>query len=121
MSNMLADIVTAALVQAHDFTVVGNIGEDQDLFSQIHQTGAGAVIVQARASRNIEPFLPLLHTFPALTVVAIGTTGSGYAHRLRPYTIRIAELSADSLKLLLRTGSGQRPPSSGPKKLFRAE
>jgi len=78
----------------------------------IRQAGVGAVIVQAREPRKIERLLPLLHTFPALTIVAIGTAGVGFAHRLRPHSIRISEMSADALKSLLRTGSDQRRPSS---------
>jgi hypothetical protein len=103
MSNMLSDIVTAALVHAHDFVVVGNIGEREDLLSQIRQTRADVVIVQSLQSGAPESFLPMLHVFPTLTIVAIGPTGSGLAHQLRLHSVRIAELSVETLQSVLRT------------------
>jgi hypothetical protein len=105
MSNMLSNIVTAALDQARDLLVVGSIGEHEDLLSQIRQTSADAIIVQARQPGPAETFGPLLYSFPALTVVALEPTGGGFIHQLRPYSIRIAEFSADLLKSVLRTGS----------------
>jgi hypothetical protein len=105
MSNMLSHIVTAALAHAHDFVVVGNIGEHEDLFSQIRQTSADVVIVHSRQSGGSESFLPLLHSFPALTIVAIDPAGSGFAHQLRPHSVRIAELSVEALQSVLRADS----------------
>jgi hypothetical protein len=105
-SNMLSNIVTAALAQAHDLVVVSNIGEHEDLASHIRLTSADAVVVQAREPGGVERFAPLLRSFPALTVVAIDPTGSGFVYQLRPYSIRVAEFSADVLQSVLRTGFG---------------
>ena len=105
-SSMFSNIVTAALVEARDIVVVGHIGEHEDLVSQIRLTGADAVVVQAREPGGVERFAPLLRSFPALTVVAIDPTGSGFVYQLRPYSIRVAEFSADVLQSVLRTGFG---------------
>jgi DNA-binding NarL/FixJ family response regulator len=105
MSNMLSSIITAALAQAHDFVVVGNIGEHEDLFSQIRQTSADAVIVQTHGPGAAEPFVPLLRSFPTLKVMAIESDCSvGFLHQLRPHSTRFPELSADVLQSVLRTG-----------------
>jgi len=106
MSNMLSNIVTAALAQVRDFVVVGNIREHEDLSSQIRKTSADAIIVQARQPGTAESFVPLLRSFPALIVVEIGPSGSGFVHQLHPRSIRITELSADALQSVLRIGSG---------------
>ena len=107
MSNMLSSIITAALAQAHDFVVVGNIDEHEDLFYQIRQTSADAVIVQSHEPGAAESFVPLLRSFPTLTVVTIESDSNvGFLHQLRPHSTRLPELSADLLKSVLRTGSG---------------
>ena len=103
---MLSNIVTAALAQVRDFVVVGNIREHEDLSSQIRKTSADAIIVQARQPGTAESFVPLLRSFPALIVVEIGPSGSGFVHQLHPRSIRITELSADALQSVLRIGSG---------------
>jgi hypothetical protein len=113
-SSMFSNIVTAALAQAHDLVVVGNIGEHDDLFSQIRQTSADAIIVQGRQPGAAESFAPLLRSFPALTVVAIDPTGSGFVHQLRPYSVHVAEFSADVLQSVLRTGFGYNRTSPTP-------
>lgn len=106
MSNMLSSIITASLAQAHNFVVVGNIDEHEDLFYQIRQTSADAVIVQTHEPGAAESFVPLLRSFPTLTVVAIESDSSvGFLHQLRPHCTRLPELSADLLKSVLRTGS----------------
>jgi hypothetical protein len=106
MSNMLSSIVSAALAQAPDMVVAGHVSEGKDLVSEIHRTGAEAVIVQVGQPGADESFAPLLHSFPALKVVAIdGTCSSGFVHQLRPYSFRLAELSADMLQSVLRADS----------------
>jgi hypothetical protein len=100
---MLSSIITAALAQAPDLVVAGQVGEDEDLTVQIRLTGADAVIAQSSRPGAVDTFVPLLRRFPALKVVAIDSaSGSGFVHQLRPYSIRLPELSADLLQSVLR-------------------
>ena len=64
MSNMLSSIITAALAQAPDLVVAGQIGDDEDLTAQISLTKADAVITQSSTPEAIERFVPLLRRFP---------------------------------------------------------
>lgn len=105
MSNMLSNIITAALAHPPDIVVVGNVGECEDIASEVRLSTADAVIVQVREPGAAEDFAILLRDFPALKVIAIDRTGVGFVHQLRPYSIRIAELSADVLQSVLRTGA----------------
>jgi hypothetical protein len=103
MSNMLSDIVAAAVAHASDITVAGQVGENGDLAAKVRLVGADAVIVQSDQPHAVEIFAALLHNFPALKVIAIrGDCSSGYLHQLRPYSIRLPELSADLLRSALR-------------------
>src|SRR5271169_3540957 len=70
MSNMLSNIVTAALARAPDIVVAGHVADTDNLASQICFTGADAVIVQTSRPSAAATFLPLLHTFSTLKVVA---------------------------------------------------
>jgi len=105
MSNMLSNIVTAALARAPDIVVAGHVADTDNLASQICFTGADAVIVQTSRPSAAATFLPLLHTFSTLKVVAIDSTGSGFLHQLRPYSFRFAEVSAEVLLSALRSPS----------------
>jgi hypothetical protein len=103
MSNMLSNIITAALAHVPDIVVVGNVGDGEDLASEIRFTNADALILQSSQPDAVENFAPLLRSFPALKVVAIDGTGtSGFFHQLRPYSTRLAQLSADVLQSVLR-------------------
>jgi hypothetical protein len=103
MSNMLSSIVTAALAQAPDLVVAGQIGRDEDLTAQISLTNADAVITQSGTPGAVERFVPLLRRFPELKVVAIhSASNSSFVHQLRPYSARLPELSADVLQAVLR-------------------
>jgi DNA-binding NarL/FixJ family response regulator len=102
MSNMLSSIITAALAQAPDLVVVGQIGDEEDLTTQISLTNADAVITQSGRPGAIERFVPLLRRFPELKVVAIhGASNKGFVHQLRPCSTRLSELSADVLQAVL--------------------
>jgi hypothetical protein len=102
MSNMLSSIITAALAQAPDLVVAGQIGDDEDLTVQISLMNADAVIMQSSSPGASERFVPLLRRFPELKVVAIhSASNSGFVHRLRPYSTRLPELSADVLQAVL--------------------
>jgi len=104
---MLSSIVTAALAQAPDIAVAGRIDNEEDLAAGIRSSSADAVIVQTSHPDDAVNFIPLLRSFPALKIVAIDSTGrGGCLHQLRPYSIRLAELSADTLQLALRAPSG---------------
>jgi hypothetical protein len=105
MSNMLSKIVTAALASASDIVVAGHVADTKDLVSQIRLSGADAVIVQTDRPRTAATFLPLLHTFPTLKVVAIDSAGCGFLHQLRPYSFRFPEVSAEVLLSALRAPS----------------
>lgn len=103
MSNMLSSIITAALAQAPDLVVAGQIGDDEDLTAQISLTKADAVITQSSTPEAIERFVPLLRRFPELKVVAIhSASNSGFVHQVRPYSTRLPELSAEVLQAVLR-------------------
>src|SRR5437868_332364 len=76
MSNMLANIVAAAL--APDIVVVGSAGEDDDVAAEVCATRAEALVTQALQPENGELYRPLLIGFPTLKVIAIaGDGGSG--------------------------------------------
>jgi hypothetical protein len=103
MSNMLFDIVTAAIAQAPDITVAGQVGENEDLAAKVDLVGVDAVIVQSDRPDSAEIFASLLRRCPALKVIAIRSDcSSGSLHQLRPYSIRLPELSADLLQSALR-------------------
>jgi hypothetical protein len=103
MSNMLSDILTGVLAQTPDFVVAGNVGEGEDLAMEIRTNRADALILQSDQPGTTDSFASLLRNFPALKVVAIDATGnSGFVHQLRPYSVRIDELSADALQSVLR-------------------
>ena len=107
---MLVSIVTAALAQASDMVFAGQIGERDDLVSEIRLKRADRVMLQATQPGNIDEFVPLLQEFPKLKVVAITSDGSsGFLHELRPFSMRLTELSADVLQSALRAGSERRP------------
>jgi hypothetical protein len=109
MSNMLSNVLTAALAQAPDIVVAGNVGEGEDLASEIRLASADALILQSSQPGAAESFAPLLRRFPALKVVAIDGTGRrGFVHQLHPYSIRLAKLSADVLQSALRTGPSRK-------------
>jgi hypothetical protein len=107
MSNMLSGIITAALAEASDIVVIGQIGEDGDLAAEVRAMSADAVIVEAGRRSAAGSFGPLLGLFPTLRVVAIDSdNGSGFVHELRLCTIPIAEFSSAALLSALRAPSG---------------
>lgn len=106
MSNMLANIVAAAL--APDVVVVGSAGEDDDIAAEVCATRAEALITQALQPENGELYRPLLIGFPTLKVIAIAGDGSGFVHELRLASTRLAELSAGALQAALRGEPPQR-------------
>jgi hypothetical protein len=107
MSNMLSDILTGVLVRAPDIVVAGNVGEDEDVAAEIRSAGVDALILQSSQPGESESFASLLRNFPSLKVLAIDATGrSGFVHQLRPYSVRIAQLSADAVLSVLRADLG---------------
>jgi hypothetical protein len=95
---MLSDIVTAALAPLPDMIVAGRVADSRDLAAEIKLMSAEAVIAQVSEPNKAESFLPLLHSFPELKVVAIDSAGKeGFIHQLRPRSSRLAELSAEIL------------------------
>jgi hypothetical protein len=108
MSNLLCNIIIAALSQAPDIAVAGNVGDHEDIDLQIRLTSADAVIFQSTEPGSVENFASLLRHSPALKVVAIdGAANSGFVHQLRLCSIRLAELSAESLQSALRAEPGR--------------
>jgi hypothetical protein len=104
MSNMLSTIVTAAITHAADIVVAGRVADGEDLGTKIGLLSADAVIAQTDRPDVAESFLPLLHSFPALKVMAInGDCSRGFLHQLRPQSIRLPEISADLLQSVLLT------------------
>jgi hypothetical protein len=98
LSNMLSDIVTAALASLPEITVVGRITGSVDLSLELRLMNADAVIAQTSQPANADRFLPLLRSFPELKIVAIDSGGAmGFVHQLRPSSLRLTELSAEVL------------------------
>ena len=98
LSNMLSDIVTAALATLPEITMVGRITGAGDLAGEIRLMKADAVIAQSSEPANSGPFLPLLRSFPELKLVAIDSAGvAGFLHQLRPSLLHLTELSAEVL------------------------
>lgn len=109
LSNMLSDIVTAALGPLPEITMIGRITGSGNLARKIRLMKADAVIAQSSEPANSGPFLPLLRSFPALKLVAIDSAGAtGFVHQLRPSSLRLTELSAGVLYTAL-IGTNQKP------------
>jgi hypothetical protein len=106
MSRMLSDIIRAALAEAPGIAIAGNVSRDADIALEIRLVNADAVIMEIREPGASANFTPLLESFPALKVIAIDSTSkTGYAHHLHPCSIRLAELSAETLQSALRDNS----------------
>jgi hypothetical protein len=106
---MLSDIVTAALAPLPGITVAGRVNNSKNLAIEIRLANAEAVITQAVEPHKADQFLQLLQTFPELKVVAIDSAGNeGFLHQLRPWSLRLTELSADVLVGALTGASEKR-------------
>jgi len=100
---MLSGIVTAAIGQAPDIVVAGQVRENEHLATKVSLTGADAVIVQTDRPDAPESFMSLFRGCPALRVVAIdGDCSRGFLHELRPHSIRLPALSAEVLQSALQ-------------------
>jgi hypothetical protein len=109
MSNMLSNIVAAALAPAPDLMVVGSAAEKDDLAAQVRATRADAVVTWAIQPHDGEPFRPLLLGLPTLKVIAIAGDGSsGFVHEMRLVSSRLAEVSSSMLQAAVR-GEHQQP------------
>jgi chemotaxis response regulator CheB len=108
MSTMLTGIVTAALEQSPDITIAGVASESNDLAVQVSSARADAVVIQVTEPRESGRFRPLLLSFPALKVIAISSDGKGgFLHEMRPWSMRLVELSAATLLAALQAGPAQ--------------
>ena len=111
VSNLLSNIVTAALSGAPDIVVAGSISNVTDLASEIRSTRADAVIVQAKSPSAAADFTELLYAFPALKVVAFDSVGNrGALYQLRPYSQRFTGVSVDTLLSALRAPNSPNSP-----------
>ena len=107
---MFVNVITAVCAQTPDLFVAGQVGEGDDPHSIIRSTRADVVIVQSARPDDADVFLPWLHSFPVLKVVAITMKGgSGFLHELQPYSTPIPELSAEVLKTTLRGALTRKP------------
>jgi hypothetical protein len=103
-SNILFDIISAALAKAPDMEVAG-VADSDDLISEISQMKANALITQNSKPGDGSNFIELMHSFPGLKVVAIANDGSyGFVHELHVQSKRLGELSADALQAALWVG-----------------
>ncbi len=106
MSNMLSNIVAAALAQAPDIVIAGRVADEAELAAGIRSQSADAVIVQTGEPGTPARFAALLQGFPSLKVVAIDPSGMrGALHQLRPYSLHFTEVSVDTLLSALRASS----------------
>ena len=106
MSNMLSNIVAAALAQAPDIVVAGRVANEAELAASIRRESADAVIVQTGEPAAPARFTALLQGFPDLKVVAIDPSGKrGALHQLRPYSLHFTDVSVDTLLSALRASS----------------
>jgi len=98
MSNMLSNIITAALEQSSDMQIAGVTIECDDLADPIRLTQADAVVMQTALPGAGLQYQNLLLTFPKLKVIAIASDGrGGFVHELRPWSAQLVELSAATL------------------------
>jgi DNA-binding NarL/FixJ family response regulator len=105
---MFSDIIRAALAEAPGIAIAGNVSREADIALEVRLANADAVIMEISEPSVSTNFSPLLQDFPALKVVAIDSTSkTGYVHQLRPCSIRLAELSAETLQSALRGNSNQ--------------
>ena len=98
MSNMLSNIITAALEQSPEMTIAGITSECDDLTASIRLAEADAVIMQTAEPGAGLGYRNLLLSFPMLKVIAIASNGKGgFVHELRPWSAQLVELSAATL------------------------
>jgi chemotaxis response regulator CheB len=108
MSNLLSNIITAALADVPEIVVAGKVGDGEDIHSQIRLAGADAVILQSSEPGSADQFMSLLLRSPALTVVAIdASANNGFIHRLRLCSTGLAVLSAGALQSALGSAGTQ--------------
>jgi len=107
---MLNSVITAVLENKPQISVAGIVGEHDDLAAAIRAAGADAVVVQAAEPGASAHYRALLSSFPALKVIAIASDGKGgFLHEMRPWSLPLVELSAESLLAALSEGSPPRP------------
>lgn len=100
---MLSEIVSAALEQAPDISIAGVSARSEDLADQVRATQVQAVVTQVAEAGDAGRFRPLLASFPTLKIIAITSDGKGgFLHEMRPWSTRLAELSAAALLAALR-------------------
>jgi hypothetical protein len=108
MSNMLANIVTAALAPVSDIVIARAASERGGIAAEIRAARPDAVIAQTERPANGEAFHALLLRFPALKVIAIASDGSsGFVHQFRLVSSPVEDLSAGTLQAALRGGAPQ--------------
>jgi len=106
MSNLLCNIVIAALAETPEISVAAIVGECDDINAEIRRARADAVILQSTEPGRAERFVTLLRRAPALRVVAIdGSANRCFVHQLRLCTTHVAELSAAALHSALRANA----------------
>jgi hypothetical protein len=114
MSNMLSSIVISLLADEPYVAIAGQVSQDSDLASEIRQADCDILIVRTDHPEASETFNDLLSAFPRLSVVAIdGGCASGFLHELRLYSVPLPEISATTLRDVLRARSGGRQAQQG--------
>jgi DNA-binding NarL/FixJ family response regulator len=102
-SQMLTNIIAAALQQSPDMVVAGVANERSSLTRRIRATRAEAVIMQVVEPGDFEHFRPLLLSFPRLKVIGITGDGqSAFVHELHPHSMQLTELSTATLLAALQ-------------------
>jgi hypothetical protein len=115
MSNMLSSIVISLLADEPYASIAGHVSQDGDLASEIRQTDCDVLIVRTDRPEASEKFSDLVAAFPKLSVVAIDDgCASGFLHELRLCSVPLPEISATTLRDVLRVRSGGRQAQQGP-------
>jgi hypothetical protein len=106
MSNMLSSIVISLLADEPYAAIAGQVPQGDDLASKIRQAECDVLIVRTDHPDASETFSDLLAAFPKLSVVAIdGCCASGFLHELRLCSVPLSEISATTLRDVLRARS----------------
>lgn len=106
---MLNSIITAVLEEAPQTTITGVIGDRDDLATAVRSARADAVVLQTAEPGVTARYHELLSSFPALKVIAIASDGrGGFLHELRPWSMQLVELSAESLLAALTESAPPR-------------
>jgi DNA-binding NarL/FixJ family response regulator len=109
MPRMLRELVGAAVTEAPDISLVGDVDAGDEIAASLDRTDADVLIVSVPDERARASFEPLLYRNPRLTLLTIGANGRSVAlHELRPHTVTLGDVSPTELVAAIRESARAR-------------